>query len=200
MAVAEQPVRRILVATDFSAGADAALGIAGRYARALSAQLDLLHISAAAGTDVARPLADVAATIGGDVPVRFIGKTGDPAEQILRYADAESIDLIVVGTHGRTGVSRVLLGSVAERVIRGAACPVLVVPTSHLRASLAMSVSSSVDADDDVNGSPASRCLVCAAPSRDLVCEPCRARIRGEAIEHKHHEEDKEREERVGRR
>ena len=114
---------------------------------ALSARIDLLHISTAAGMDVVRPLADVAATIGADVPVTFVGKTGDPAEQILRYAAAESIDLIVVGTHGRTGVSRVLLGSVAERVIRGAACPVLVVPTSHLRPSLEASTLPGVLAD-----------------------------------------------------
>jgi universal stress protein A len=52
---------------------------------------------------------------------------GAPHEQILRAARRNRADLIVIGTHGRTGLSRVLLGSVAERVIRFATCPVLTV-------------------------------------------------------------------------
>jgi len=52
---------------------------------------------------------------------------GAPTEEILRCAKAENFDVIVMGTHGRTGLKHLLLGSVAERVIRGAPCPVLVV-------------------------------------------------------------------------
>ena len=56
---------------------------------------------------------------------------GDPATQILRYADEAFPDLIVMSTHGRTGLKHLLLGSVAEKVIRLASCPVLVVkPTA----------------------------------------------------------------------
>jgi nucleotide-binding universal stress UspA family protein len=51
---------------------------------------------------------------------------GDPAEEIIRYATASEIDLIVMGTHGRTGLDRLLMGSVAEKVLRGAPCSVLV--------------------------------------------------------------------------
>jgi nucleotide-binding universal stress UspA family protein len=51
----------------------------------------------------------------------------EPADAIGNYAKAEAVDLIVIGTHGRTGLERVLLGSVAERVIRIAPCPVLTV-------------------------------------------------------------------------
>jgi nucleotide-binding universal stress UspA family protein len=51
---------------------------------------------------------------------------GDPATEIIRYATASNIDLIVMGTHGRTGLERLLLGSVAEQVLRGAPCSVLV--------------------------------------------------------------------------
>ena len=54
---------------------------------------------------------------------------GDPAEEILRVAREIAADLIVMGTHGRTGLRRLLMGSVAERVVRGAACPVLTVRT-----------------------------------------------------------------------
>jgi nucleotide-binding universal stress UspA family protein len=52
---------------------------------------------------------------------------GDPAEEILRAAEEEGADLIVMGTHGRGGLSRLLMGSVAEAVMRKALCPVLTV-------------------------------------------------------------------------
>lgn len=54
-------------------------------------------------------------------------RSGDPAETILDYADEFSVDLIVAGTHGRSGLSRRLLGSVAERLVRHATCPVMTV-------------------------------------------------------------------------
>jgi nucleotide-binding universal stress UspA family protein len=54
---------------------------------------------------------------------------GDPATEILRIAQECKCDLIVMGTHGRTGVARLLMGSVAEHVVRKAECPVLVVKT-----------------------------------------------------------------------
>jgi nucleotide-binding universal stress UspA family protein len=53
-------------------------------------------------------------------------RIGDPAEEILRLADEAHADLIVIGTHGRSGIERLLLGSVSERVVRHANCPVLV--------------------------------------------------------------------------
>ena len=58
---------------------------------------------------------------------------GEPAELILRMADEHHCDLIVLGTHGRDGIGRVLLGGFAERILRRAGCPVLIVrsPLSH---------------------------------------------------------------------
>ena len=57
---------------------------------------------------------------------------GHPLVEIVRYAREKSIDLIVIGTHGRTGLAHVLMGSVAENVVRKAACPVLTVrPSGH---------------------------------------------------------------------
>jgi len=53
--------------------------------------------------------------------------TGEPAKEILRLAKDENVDLIVMGTHGRTGLMRALMGSVAERVVRDATCPVVTV-------------------------------------------------------------------------
>ena len=54
--------------------------------------------------------------------------SGDAAEEIIETATRENFDLIVTGTHGRKGLSRAFLGSVAERVVRQAKCPVMVVP------------------------------------------------------------------------
>ncbi len=59
--------------------------------------------------------------------VRSIVKVGDPLFEIVEYARLEHVDLIVMGTHGRTGISHLFLGSVAERVVRTAPCPVLTV-------------------------------------------------------------------------
>lgn len=186
----EHPARQILVATDFSDNAEAALGVAVRYARELHARLHLLHVFWGGEVEVTQLLADAVAQAGPDVPVTVAGTGGDPAEEILRYATRHPIDLIVVGTHGRTGMSRVLLGSVAERVMRGARCPVLVVPAP---AGLTAASGVAPAAEETVSPAPARRCLVCAKPTLDLICEPCRARIRGEALEHK------QREERAGR-
>lgn len=61
---------------------------------------------------------------------------GEPDEQILAYADANPIDLIVMGTHGRTGLDRVLLGSVAEKTVRNAHVPVMTVPPADEQSSL----------------------------------------------------------------
>ena len=61
------------------------------------------------------------------IPVRHVFLEGDPATEIVRYGRDAGIDLIVMGTHGRTGLERLLLGSVAEKVLRDASCSVLVV-------------------------------------------------------------------------
>jgi nucleotide-binding universal stress UspA family protein len=61
-----------------------------------------------------------------DVAVSHLLEEGDPADQILRVAQEGGYDLVVMGTHGRTGLGRLLMGSVAEKVMRKAPCPVLV--------------------------------------------------------------------------
>ena len=62
-----------------------------------------------------------------NLPVRSVLLTGEPASEILRYLRENPFDLLVVGTHGRTGVRALLLGSVAERLVREAPCQILVV-------------------------------------------------------------------------
>ena len=61
------------------------------------------------------------------IPVHHVFLEGDPAAEIVRYARDAAMDVIVMGTHGRTGVDRLLMGSVAEQVLRGAHCSVMVV-------------------------------------------------------------------------
>lgn len=61
------------------------------------------------------------------ISVRHVMLEGEPADEIVRFGRDASVDLIVMGTHGRTGMERLLLGSVAEKVLREAACSVLVV-------------------------------------------------------------------------
>ena len=62
-----------------------------------------------------------------DIPVKKVIKTGAAFVEIIDYVRTESINLIIMGTHGRTGLEHILIGSVAERVIRKAPCPVLTV-------------------------------------------------------------------------
>jgi len=193
-AATPQPVQHILVATDFSDTADAALDVAIQYARVFKARLHLMHVAVAGEIAISRLLADATARAEPDVAVSVAGAAGDPAEAILHYADRQPVDLIVVGTHGRTGVSRLILGSVSERVLRGANCPVLAVPAPRAATPLApRAARSPVAVDADRHDAMSRPCLVCSAPTPDSICEPCRARIRGEALEHK------QREERAGR-
>ncbi len=144
-------IKNIVVATDFSECSDAAVA----YARALAGQfggrLHVLHcvefIGAAdvAGIGVYSTSApDVLQELEADAYDRLsrlfsardrdelcvktiVTSNAPPAAAIVDYAAHEEIDLIVVGTHGRRGLSHLLLGSVAERVVRDAPCPVLTV-------------------------------------------------------------------------
>lgn len=173
--------REILAATDFSDNAEAAVALAAQTARSVGARLHLFHVLSPVEQDVTRLLAHEAAAAGAIVSAVA---TGDPADEILRYAAAHGIDLIVIGTHGRTGLSRLLLGNVADRVLRRARCPVLVVPAAAVAAP-----PTRAEATTEPQVPAGRRCLVCGASTVELFCEPCRARIRGEALEHKYREE-----------
>ena len=65
--------------------------------------------------------------IRGDIDVETIVTVGVPAQEIVNAADDKEVDVIVMGTHGRTGIAHVVMGSVAENVVRKALCPVLTV-------------------------------------------------------------------------
>ena len=67
----------------------------------------------------------------GDVPVHEVIEEGEAADVICRAAEQRGVDVIVVGSHGRTGLGRFFLGSVSEHVVRHSPCPVLVVPSKE---------------------------------------------------------------------
>ena len=146
---------RLLVPTDFSPPSDAALAHARILAGAFGAHMHVLHliddlrlhtvvtdrqtIEAAALRSLSDRLSDddrrrfhvIAAVEHGDTP----------ADEVASYARTHGIDLIVMGTHGRSGVSHLLMGSVAEKVVRTAPCPVLTVretPPGSKRAKTGM--------------------------------------------------------------
>jgi nucleotide-binding universal stress UspA family protein len=134
----------ILVPTDGSAGAVAAAEHAILLAEAFDATVHVVHaVDTAAlggaaerypeleeafgrrGREALRPIEDVAAGSGRSIVTETV--RGTPHEAILRYAEEHDIELISMGTHGRTGVSRFLAGSVAERIVRLSDVPVLTV-------------------------------------------------------------------------
>jgi nucleotide-binding universal stress UspA family protein len=134
-------ISRILVPTDFSVQSDAALAYARLFGKTFNASLHLMHVSAArlrpphGGTDLPealpaalRQLRDRVTRDGGSkyTTIRLVeGK--DPAGHITAYAQSAHIALIVLGTHGRNGIARLVMGSVAETVVRTAPCPVVTV-------------------------------------------------------------------------
>ncbi len=143
-------LNRILVPTDFSETADAALAYAKDLATKLGASLHLVHVyadpyaAAASAPEVYASVPDevrhraleevrerLLERLDASEEYQFRGSRGTVrglvAPQIVNYAESQDIDLIVMGTHGRRGVAHLLLGSVAEHVVRTAGCPVLTV-------------------------------------------------------------------------
>jgi nucleotide-binding universal stress UspA family protein len=141
-------LKRILVPVDFSIRSRAALSYSVGLARATGAEIDVLHVvpapgrlSVAVDAYVGLPLPHAASTTlteardrmdtlissvdHSGVTVHQKIEEGDPAAAIVQLASADAHDLIVLGTHGRIGLANLVLGSVAERLITCAPCPVV---------------------------------------------------------------------------
>ena len=133
--------KKIVFPTDFSTASDAALVHAEALARQSGAMLLILHIEepplAYGGGELyyglpepssERILQMLESVRPSDPKLAFTHRLvmGDPAAEIVAVAQAEQAELVVMGTHGRTGFSRFLMGSVAESVVRHAPCPVLI--------------------------------------------------------------------------
>jgi nucleotide-binding universal stress UspA family protein len=123
-------IRRILFPTDFSAYSAVAGRAAADLARQFGARLHVLHVVPPVTDPTPAPAAlrSVVGELGAGLTIDTHVSSGVPARQIVTYARRAGIDLIVMGRHGRTGVSGLLLGSVAEAVARRAPCWVLIVP------------------------------------------------------------------------
>lgn len=139
--------RKILFPTDFSTACEAALETATALARDRGAKLLIVHVEeppmAYGGgelyygieqpdrAELTRMLKEVVPT---DEAVGYEHRLliGSPAGAIVHLVDVEKVDMIVMPTHGRTGLVRLLMGSVAEEVVRKARCPVLTIKTTAL--------------------------------------------------------------------
>ena len=142
-------LKKILYPTDFSESSLEALKYAISFARSSGAKLVLMHVvnekifseglslprleapealgqemAAEAGRQL-RMLIPADQRVGLDVEMVILN--GMPFLEIIRYAKANNVDLIVIGTHGRSGVEHIIFGSTAEKVVRKAPCPVLTV-------------------------------------------------------------------------
>ena len=147
-------MQTILVATDFSDASAPVTAYAFSLARALNARLYIMHV---VPEDDVRVLTAIRTYLQSEVTPEILVETlyaeadkrlttlveeahatelvqerlvvtGEPAAEIMRWAAAKQAQFIIIGTHGRRGVTRFLMGSVAERVLREAPCAVLVVP------------------------------------------------------------------------
>lgn len=142
-------LHRILVPTDFSKHSENALAYASAFAEKFNAELYLLHVvqdlalfvpeAVTAAPPITPPVEQLTAAVR-EALTRVIDnhnlrrfnvhaevREGSPFYEIVRFAKDLDIDLIIMGTHGRAGLVHVLLGSVAEKVVRKAPCPVLTV-------------------------------------------------------------------------
>jgi len=145
--------QRVLVATDFSSGSESALRVATRLAKLADAELVIAHaweVPTALGTELPAP-SDTVTELRNDAlqgidaarrQAEALGASrvstmileGEPSNAVVGAAADGLFDLVVVGTHGRTGLTRVLLGSIAEKIVRRSSCSVLVVrPTDEAR-------------------------------------------------------------------
>ena len=134
------PIKTILFPTDFSPRSEFALRLAGSLARDYGARLLILHVVTPPSAAPMNGVAPVEAEDSRDKVRAMLGRLhaadhkvqeehllveGDPVREILRVARETRTDVIVMATHGWTGVARLLMGSVAEGVVRKSQCPVL---------------------------------------------------------------------------
>ena len=144
------PIRTVLHPTDFSRHSEIAFRLACSLARDYGAELYVLHVEPLPVTALGGPMAlpplpeeygreameeklRALRAENPDIVVAYRFGRGDAATEILRTAEKTHCDLIVMGMHGRTGLNRLIMGSVAEQIVRRATCPVLTVRTPHLQ-------------------------------------------------------------------
>ena len=150
---------RILVPTDFSTPSDVALEYARVMARQFGASLHIIHViedptlEGGLGPDTMVPpspetrtarlhdaLERLSHRVTAEDRANLLARTevifGKPSPTIVNYASDNGFDLIVMGTHGRAGIAHLLMGSVAELVVRNATCPVMTIHEGQVKAEV----------------------------------------------------------------
>lgn len=153
-------IRRILCPVDFSEFSESVLAYAAAFAKMFGSEVTVLHVFATAVPPAASAtypawllqVPEARKSIADELhlllaPLSSTGVTlqtriaeGNTAAEIVRHAAEHDVDLVVMGTHGRSGFDRLTLGSVAEKVLRKAPCPVLTIPPGAARTATAVSV------------------------------------------------------------
>lgn len=142
----ETNIKKVLVPIDFSDYSKDALNYSINFIKCFNAELTLIYVIEPviyppdfSGTQISIPPIDIVTTkhaeeslkqlidkeIPPDIKVRAVVKTGKPFVEIVETAAEENIDLIIISSHGHSGVEKILFGSTAEKVVRKAPCPVL---------------------------------------------------------------------------
>jgi nucleotide-binding universal stress UspA family protein len=136
-------LRKILAPTDFSDLSAIGVRYACRLAKDVGAEVTIFHVVVLDESGINKRemeehkqrldefVAKNVADVGAILRIRKVVDAGQPYGAIVDCAENDHSDLIVMSSHGRSGLSRMLIGSVTDKVLRGAACPVLVVPSTQ---------------------------------------------------------------------
>lgn len=137
-------VKKILASTDFSDLSAKGVRYACQLAKDLGAQLIVMNIVLLDESSIIDKreteehkkrldefVSKIAAEVGGELKIRKVVDAGQPYGTIVSRAEKERVDLIVMSSHGRSGLSRMLIGSVTDKVLRASHVPVLVVPSGQ---------------------------------------------------------------------
>jgi len=137
-------LKTILAPTDFSELSARGVRYACQLAKDVGAEVIIFNVVLLDETNVVDKreveqhkkrldefIAEKIAGAGADLKIRNVVNAGQPFGAIVDCAENEHIDLIVMSSHGRSGLSRMLIGSVTDKILRGAPCPVLVVPSDQ---------------------------------------------------------------------
>jgi universal stress protein A len=133
--------KKILAPTDFSELSARGVRYACQLSKDVDAEVVIFNVVLLDETNVINKqeverhekrldefVAQKVSDLGADLKIRKVVDAGDAYGAILDCADNERVDLIVMSSHGRSGLSRMLIGSVTDKILRGSPCPVLVVP------------------------------------------------------------------------
>ena len=137
-------LRKILVTTDLSEFSLVAMEYATTFGLLFASKIFLLHVIEGKEGSVRRPEVDPQAAlerfvlnqINPDIKLIPVVRFGNPASEIKKFAEEEQVDLVILATHGRTGLKHMVMGSVAERVVRLSNIPVLAVKPHPMRESI----------------------------------------------------------------